>query len=184
MDDDNLQTGRFEAAGRLFGIVAALSREKRLSLLERLLGDRIAPCLCRLVIEMPAERRQLLYELLTASPAVAEPVTTLTLDEDDSLMRQNHRRACRLEAIAVIGHRSFEAVITDISAIGLFLKTDAAVAAGEKIRLSTRLPGRNRAAVLKGTVLRRGSLGLAVRFEPLAEDLAAAIAHFVSGKPL
>jgi hypothetical protein len=184
MQDFSRQPGRFETTARLFDLVAALPFEKRLDLLERLLGERLAAHLMQRVIEMSADRRQILYDQLAAPPSEEAPVITVNLDGDDSLMRQSHRKACRLKAIYVAGTRTLEALVTDIGTAGLFLKTDAAHPAGKKIRISTRLPGLPQALILNGVIMRSDPAGMAVRFESLKADQMQAIKGFIAARTM
>lgn len=179
--EDFLTPGRFETTARLFAAVAALDPAARWKLLEQMIGDRLPALLCQLVIAMPAEKRQSLLERLLEAPFdEAGATTTLTLDEDDTFMRRNPRRACRLKAVGMVGSERFEAVITDISPVGVFLATAVIHPEGAKIRLRTRLPGAPEALLLAGVVTRGGPSGMAVRFEGLSGAPLEAIEAFVA----
>lgn len=181
MDEIRPSPVRFETTARLLAAIAALPVGARWALLERLLGDRLNGYLMRSVVEMPPDRRQGLLEWLLETPREEDGMATLTLDEEDTLMRRNHRRSCRLKAVAVAGARSFDAEVTDISAVGMFLATDAGKAPGTKIRVSTRLPGAPKPLVLSGVVTRGSPSGMAVKFEGLSPAQAEAIERFVAG---
>jgi hypothetical protein len=184
MDEFLRPAGRFERTARLFERLAGLPRESRLRIFERLIGDRVATRLHQLVIEMSPESRQALHDELAAASEAESPVTTVMLDDDDALMRQKQRRDCRLKAIAVVGDRTFEALVTDISSVGLFLKAEGAYPTGAKIRISMRLPGPSKPLILRGVIVRGAPGGVAVRFEELAAEALRALAAYVSGTPL
>jgi hypothetical protein len=179
--EDFLTLGRFETTARLFAAVAALAVQARWKLLEQMIGDRLPALLCQMVIAMPAEKRQALLERLLEAPfEEAGATTTLTLDDDDTFMRRNPRKACRLKAVGMVGAERFEAVITDISPLGVFLATPAVHPAGAEIRLRTRLPGAPEALLLTGVITRGGPNGMAVRFEGLSGAPREAIGAFVA----
>ncbi|TFG40641.1 MAG: PilZ domain-containing protein, partial [Syntrophobacterales bacterium] len=107
-------------------------------------------------------------------------VTTINLDEDGAPMRQISRTSCQLKAICVADGHTFESVITDISTVGMFIKSPPeAYPAGKPIRVSCRLPGREKALVLNGEVLRGETAGIAVRLTGLSDEQETAIRQFI-----
>jgi PilZ domain len=169
----------YSTTARLFGLVDELPKDKQLILLEQLLGDRITIHICQLALELPIDQQQRLLEQLTEHPFDEAPVTTLNLDEDDTAMRQIHRKACRLKAVSVVDARTFESVITDISTVGMFIKTDAVYPPGKPIRVSCRLPGVERPLILRGEILRSEESGIGVRLKGLTVDQQKAIQSFI-----
>ena len=139
--------GRFGVTARLFHMVDEMPRDKQLILLKQLLGERITSHLCKLIVEMTDDQLQRLCEQLDELPFEDAPVTTINLDEDGAPMRQISRASCQLKAICVADGHTFESVITDISTVGIFIKSPpAAYPAGKPIRVSCRLPGREKAS--------------------------------------
>jgi hypothetical protein len=171
--DSQASLGRFVVTTRLFHLVDEMPKDKQLILLKQLLGERITSHLCKLIIEMNDDQ---LEEL----PFEEAPVTTINLDEDGAPMRQITRTSCQLKAICVADGRTFESVITDISTVGMFIKSPpAAYPAGKPIRVSCRLPGREKALVLNGQVLRSEAAGIAVRLTELSAEQETAIRQFI-----
>jgi len=178
--DSQASLGRFGVTTRLFHLVDEMPKDKQLILLKQLLGERITSHLCKLIIEMNDDQLQLLCDQLEELPFEDAPVTTINLDEDGAPMRQISRTSCQLKAICVADGRTFESVITDISTVGMFLKSpSAAYPAGKPIRVSCRLPGREKALVLSGQVLRSEAAGIAVRLTGLSAEQETAIRQFI-----
>jgi hypothetical protein len=179
MEPIESRLGRFAVTAHLFRLVDELPKDKQLILLKQLLGDRISAHLCKMVIEMPEEQRQQLSERLEAETLDDGPVTTLHLDDEAASIRQIFRKSCRLKAICVVNGRTFESVITDISTDGMFVKTAADYPLGTPIRISCRLPGRDKALVLSGEILRSEPGGIGVRLKGLTAAQAEAIRTFI-----
>jgi hypothetical protein len=178
--DSQASLGRFGVTTRLFHLVDEMPRDKQLILLKQLLGERITSHLCKLIIEMNDDQLQHLCDQLEELPFEEAPVTTINLDEDGAPMRQISRTSCQLKAICVADGRTFESVITDISTVGMFIKSPpAAYPAGKPIRVSCRLPGREKALVLSGQVLRSEAAGIAVRLTGLSAEQETAIRQFI-----
>lgn len=179
MEPIESRLGRFAVTAHLFRLVDELPKDKQLILLKQLLGDRISAHLCKMVIEMPEEQRQQLSERLEAETLDDGPVTTLHLDDEAASIRQIFRKSCRLKAICVVNGRTFESVITDISTDGMFVKAAADYPLGTPIRISCRLPGRDKALVLSGEILRSEPGGIGVRMKGLTAAQAEAIRTFI-----
>jgi len=178
--DSRPSAGRFGVTARLFHLVDEMPKDKQLILLKQLLGERIASHLCKLVVEMTDDQLQRLCEQLEELPFDDVPVTTINLDEDGDPMRQIFRTSCQLKAICVADGNTFETIITDISTVGVFIKSPpAAYPAGKPIRVSCRLPGREKALVLNGKVLRSEKAGTAVRLTGLSAEQETAIRQFI-----
>jgi hypothetical protein len=178
--DSRPSVGRFGVTARLFHLVDEMPKDKQLILLKQLLGERITSHLCKLIVEMTDDQIQRLCEQLEDLPFDDTPVTTITLDEDGAPMRQISRTSCQLKAICVADGHTFETVITDISTVGMFIKSPPeAYPAGKPIRISCRLPGREKALVLNGEVQRSEASGIAVRLAGLSPEQESAIRQFI-----
>jgi hypothetical protein len=176
--------GRFGVTARLFHLVDEMPTDKQLILLKQLLGERITSHLCKLIVEMTDDQLQRLSEQLEDLPFEDAPVTTINLDEDGAPMRQISRTSCQLKAICVADGHTFESIITDISTVGIFIKSSpAAYPAGKLIRISCRLPGREKALLLNGEVLRSEVDGIAVRLTGLSAEQETAIRQFILNRP-
>jgi hypothetical protein len=114
-------------------------------------------------------------------PFSEAPVTTLTLDDEEALIRQMQRTSCRLRAVCVIDANTFDGVITDISTVGMFVRTDRSYPVGKPIRVSCRLPGLERPLILKGEILRSEPAGIGIRLISLPADQEKAIYSFIIG---
>jgi len=181
MDEMAARLGPFSTTARLFTLVDELPRDKQLILLKQLLGDRITTHLFKLVLEMPEEQQVRLMEQMLDFPFSEAAVTTLTLDDEEALIRQEQRASCRLRAVCVIDANTFDGIITDISTVGMFIKTERSYPAGKPIRVSCRLPGLERPLILKGEILRSEPAGIGIRLKSLSADQEKAICAFING---
>jgi len=175
--------GRFSATARLFSLVEELPRDKQLILLKQLLGDRITTHIYKMVLEMSEDQQQRLLDQMMEHPSDEPPVITLNLDEDDIAMRQIQRKACRLKAVYVVDAKTYESIITDISTVGMFIKTDAAYPPGTRIRVGCRLPGLERPLIVNGEILRSEESGIGVRIKVLTADQERSILTFIAARP-
>jgi len=180
MDEFGSPLARFGTTARLFSLVEQLPKDQQLVLLKQLLGERITQHLYKLVIEMPEERRQRLFEQLMESPPEPAEVTTINLDEDDSPMRQIQRRACHLHAVCVLDSSTFDGTITDISTVGMFIKTERSFPVAKPIRVSCRLPGLERPLILSGDIIRSEPAGIGIRLKNLRPEQERAIHGFIN----
>jgi hypothetical protein len=179
MDAMAPRLGRFSTTARLFALVDELPRDKQLILLKQLLGERVTTHLYQLVLDMPEEQQQRMLEQLTAFPFGEAPVTTLNLDEDETI-RQIQRKSCRLRAVCVLDANTFDGVITDISTFGMFIKTERSFPVGKPIRVSCRLPGAQRPLIVRGEILRIEPSGIGIRLKDLTTDQEKAIRAFIA----
>jgi hypothetical protein len=182
MDEIAPPLGRFSTTARLFALVDELPRDKQLILLKQLLGDRITTHLYQLVLELPEDQHLRMLEQLMELPFGEAPVTTLNLDEDET-MRQIQRKSCRLRAVCVLDANTFDGIITDISTVGMFIKTERSFPVGKPIRVSCRLPGLERALILRGEILRNEPSGIGIRLKDLTADQDKAIRAFIASPP-
>jgi len=180
MDEFGSPVGRFGTTARLFSLVGQLPKDQQLVLLKQLLGERITQHLYKQVLEMSEERRQRLVEQLMESPSEPAEVTTINLDEDDAPMRQIQRKACRLRAVCVLDASTFDGTITDISAVGMFIKTERSFPVGKPIRVSCRLPGLERPLILSGDIIRSEPAGIGIRLKNLRPEQERAILDFIN----
>jgi hypothetical protein len=182
MDEFGSQLGRFSTMTRLFGLVDQLPRSQQLVLLVQLLGHRLPHQLYKLVLEMSdLERQQLLEQLTEASPEPSD-VTTLTLDDEDAVMRQLQRRACRLRAVCVIDANTVDGIVTDISTVGMFIKTERSYPVGKPLRISCRLPGLDRPLILSGDIIRSEPTGIGVRLDALRPEQERTVRAFINSR--
>ena len=74
---------------------------------------------------------------------------------------------------------TFEALITDISLVGLFLKTDRTITPGKPIRISCRLPGSDKPLIVNGLIQRSGPDGMGVQLTSLTPNQQSLIRSFL-----
>jgi hypothetical protein len=184
MDELTARLEGFSTTARLFSLVDDLPKDQQLILLKQLLGDRITIHLCKLVLDMPEEQQFRLLEQLLDSPFSEAAVTTLMLDENENSIRQMKRTACRLHAVCVLDGTTCEGIITDISTVGMFIKTGRSFGAGKPIRVSCRLPGVERPLIVKGEILRNEPPGIGIRIKGLTDEQEKAILAFIAGHPV
>jgi hypothetical protein len=184
MDEFGTQLGRFSITAQLFNRVDQLAKDQQLILLKQLLGERITQHLFKLVLEMSEAQRQRLFEQLMESPPEQAEVTTINLDEEDTPMRQIPRRECQLRAVCVLDATTFDGTITDISTVGMFIKTERSFPVGKPIRVSCRLPGLDRPLILTGEIIRREPTGIGVHLKALRAEQEQAIRAFIHSKEL
>jgi hypothetical protein len=85
--------------------------------------------------------------------------------------------------IYVVDAKTFESVITDISTVGMFIKTDVAYPPGKPIRIGCRLPGIERPLIVNGEILRSEESGIGVRIKGLTTEQEKAIRTFIAARP-
>ena len=180
MEDIGPRLGRFGTTARLFTLVSRLPRDQQLILLKGLLGDRMVTHLYQLVLELSEEEQQQLMDQLLEAPSADLPETTLTIDEDETRIRQVDRTSCRMRAVCVAGGVTFEAVITDISLVGMFIRADRSLPIGKAVRVGWRLPGTSRPLILNAEVQRSEPGGIGLRLKALTPEQQNAIRAFIA----
>jgi hypothetical protein len=95
-------------------------------------------------------------------------------------MRQIQRKDCRLRAVCVIDASTFDGTITDISTVGMFIKTERSFPVGKPIRVSCRLPGLERPLILSGDIIRSEPAGIGIRLKNLRIEQERAIHDFIN----
>ena len=102
------------------------------------------------------------------------PEKTITLDE-----REVPRRSCTIAVnFETQGHR-FQDTIMDISAAGVFIKTDESLDAGQGITLRFAFPGAQEDLNIDGEIVWRSPRGIGVKFFNLTPQHFERIKHFV-----
>ena len=151
MEDIGPRLGRFSTTARLFTLVNELPRDKQLILLKGLLGDRMVTHLYQLVLDLSEEQQQHLMDQLLESPS--DGVARHHPHAGRRTRRPSARStapSCRLRAVCAADGGTFEAVITDISLVGMFIKTERALPARPRpVRISCRLPGVDKPLILR-----------------------------------
>ena len=98
MLDTDPQLGRYGISARLFKLISDLPKDQKLILLKQLIGEDVTAQLCKLIIEMSEDQQIILLEQLEGMPAVELPERTVSLEENESSMRENPRKPCLINA--------------------------------------------------------------------------------------
>ena len=182
MEEIGPRLGRFSTTARLFTLVNELPRDQQLILLKGLLGERMVTHLYKLVLDLAEDEQQQLMDQLLEYPSDELPETTLTLDEDETRIRQVNRTSCQLRAVCVADGGTFDTVITDISLVGMFIRTERPLPAGKAVRVSCRLPGAAKPLILNGQVQRSEAGGVGLRLRGLTPEQEKAIRAFIAAR--
>ena len=138
--------------------------------------------LFKLILDSPEGEEVQLLEYMGQVPYEQEPVTTVNLDENESLMRKNIRRICLIPVKCIIEDRSFKSYIIDITTVGVFIETNDRFALGQKVAMSFKLPGYAEPLALKGRITRSGIRGMGVNFSGLSPNQNTLIRTFIENK--
>jgi Tfp pilus assembly protein PilZ len=96
--------------------------------------------------------------------------------------RADFRRDCLISVDYTVQGDTYKSFILDISAFGVFIESDAALAVGSEIRMSFALPNQPTPFNLRGQIVWSGSHGFGVRFNPLTPTQNSAIRSFAEGE--
>ena len=144
----NKQLGKNSLISRLFEIVNGLSEDQQLILLKQLLKNNITNHLFKLIIDMSDYQQHVLLEELEKLPTDEMPVRTVSLDENEVLMRGHTRKKCLINVDFSFQNSSFKGHILDISIVGVFIETDELLPVEEKIKVTFSLPNHKKPLTL------------------------------------
>ena len=82
--------------------------------------------------------------------------------------REDSRRTCLISADYILGKKTFNGYILDISAFGVFIETSEPFPTGRKLSISFSLPNHQKPFNLKGQIVWSGSQGIGVKFDYLS----------------
>jgi Tfp pilus assembly protein PilZ len=182
MLDTDLQLGRYGITARLFKLISDLPKDKKLILLKRLIGDDVTAQLCKLIIEMSEEQQIILLEQLEALPPVEMPERTVSLEGNDSAMRENPRKPCLINAKYRVQNKDFKSYILDISIGGVFIETNEKFTIGQKVELNFSLPNHSKPFKLAGTISWGSPRGFGMKFDGVAAQQGEILRSFVEQK--
>jgi len=175
----NKQLGKNSLISRLFEIVNGLSEDQQLILLKQLLKNNITNHLFKLIIDMSDYQQHVLLEELEKLPTDEMPVRTVSLDENEVLMRGHTRKACLISVDFSFQNSSFKGHILDISLFGVFIETDELLPIEEKIKVAFSLPNHKKPLTLTCIVAWIGQNGIGVGFKKLTKNHEKIIKSFV-----
>ena len=179
MTASNEQLSKNSLISRLFNIVNALSEDRQLILLKQLLKNNITNHLFKLIIDMSDYQQHILLEELEKLPVDEMPVRTVSLDENEVLMRGHTRKACLIRVDCSFQNSSFKGHILDISTVGLFIETGELLPVGEKIKVAFSLPNYPKPLTLTCIVTWIGQNGIGFKFKKLTKNHEKIIKSFV-----
>ena len=168
------ELGKFGITTRLFKLIGDMPKDQQLILLKQLVGDAVSRHLYKLIVEMTEEQQIILLEQMGQLTIVELPVRTVSLEETESSMRENPRKACLLNANYSAKDRIFRSSILDISIGGVFIETNAKLPIGEKLHLKFSLPNHSQPFTFSGKIVWNNPKGFGVKFNnvtPLQGDI-------------
>jgi Tfp pilus assembly protein PilZ len=98
MIETDPQLGTFNITARLLKLVNDMPKDQQLILLKQLIGENVTKHLFKLIVEMSEDQQIILLEQMGEVPAVESPITTVSLEETETSMRENPRKPCLINA--------------------------------------------------------------------------------------
>ena len=182
MLDTDPQLGKYGVTARLFKLIYDLPKDKKLILLKQLIGDNVNTELCKLIIEMSEDQQIILLEQLESMPVVEMPERTVSLEGNDSSMRENPRKPCLINANYSIQNKDYKSYILDISIGGVFIETNEKFTLGQKIVLNFTLPNNKKPFKLNGTISWGSPRGFGVKFDEIPVQQGEILRSYVEQK--
>ena len=168
-------SGRYTVLTRLFEMVNRLNEDQQIMLLRQLDRSVLTAHLFKLIIDLSEEQQNNLLDRLSEMVSEEVPEKTITLDE-----REAPRRTCTIAVNFETQGHSFRDTIMDISAAGVFIKTDESLDAGQGITLRFAFPGGEEDLNIDGELVWRSPRGIGVKFFDLTSQHFERIKHFVN----
>jgi len=182
MLDTDPQLGRYGITARLFKLISDLPKDKKLILLKQLIGDDVNAQLYKLIVEMSEDQQIILLERLEAMPTVELPEKTVSLEGNESSMRENPRKPCLINANYRVQNKDFKSYILDISIGGVFIETNEKFSIGQKVEMNFALPNYSKPFKLAGTISWSSSRGFGVKFNEVPVQQGEILRSFVEQK--
>ena len=179
MLDTDPQIGRYGVTARLFTLINDLPKDKKLILLKQLIGDDVTTQLCKLIIEMSEDQQIILLEQLEGMPVAEMPERTVSLEGNESSMRENPRKPCLINANYSIQNKDYKSYILDISIGGVFIETNETFTLGQEIVLNFALPHYQKPFKLSGKISWGSPRGFGVKFDQIPVQQGEILKSFV-----
>ena len=167
-------SSRYAVLTKLFEMVKKLNEDQQILLLKQFDGSALTSHLFKLIIDLSEEQQVHLMGRITEMLSEELPEKTITLDE-----RESPRRICTIAVNFETQGNSFEDTIKDISAAGVFIKTDESLEVGKGISLRFSFPGGKADLDIQGEIVWRRPRGIGVKFYGLTAQHFERIKHFV-----
>jgi Tfp pilus assembly protein PilZ len=156
-------------------MVNRLSEEQQILLLRHLDRSVLTAHLFKLIIDLSEEQQNQLLDQLNGMLSEEVPEKTITLDE-----REAPRRTCTIAVNFQAEGHSFQDTILDISAAGVFIKTDESLNVGQGITLRFSFPDAAEEDLdIVGEIVWRSPRGIGVKFFDLTPQHFERIKQFV-----
>lgn len=182
MIESNPQLGTFNITARLFKLIDDMPKDQQLILLKQLIGDNVTGHLFKLIVEMSEDQQIILLEQMGEAPTVESPVTTVSLEESETSMRENPRKPCLINANYRIQDRNFKNYILDISIGGVFIETDQKLPVGRQMMLKFSLPNHSQPFTLNGEIAWSSPRGFGLKFDEMTLQQGNILKTFVDQK--
>jgi Tfp pilus assembly protein PilZ len=163
MLDTDPQLGKYGVTARLFKLINDLPKDKKLILLKQLIGDDVTTQLCKLIVEMSEDQQVILLEQLEAMPVAEMPERTVSLEGNESSMRD-------------------KSYILDISIGGVFIETNETFTIGQEIMLNFALPHYQKPFKLRGKISWGSPRGFGVKFDKIPLQQGEILKSYVEQK--
>lgn len=173
------QTAKYMTTVRLFSLIGGLPKDQQLILLKQLVGDQVTAHLFKLIVEMSEDQQLILLEQLGHPLEYEPPERTVSLEGNESSMRENPRKSCLINANYRIKGNTFRSYILDISIGGVFIETSDRFPVGETVIMNFNLPESAQPVAVPGKIAWSGPQGFGVKFEGLPPPQGSAIKRFV-----
>ena len=182
MIETDPQLGTFNITARLLKLVNDMPKDQQLILLKQLIGENVTKHLFKLIVEMSEDQQIILLEQMGEVPAVESPVTTVSLEETETSMRENPRKPCLINANYMIQDRNFKSYILDISIGGVFIETNEKLPIGKKMTLKFSLPNHPQPFSFSGKIAWSSPRGFGLKFDDVSAQQSDMLKSFVSQK--
>jgi Tfp pilus assembly protein PilZ len=119
---------------------------------------------------------------LEAMPVAEMPERTVSLEGNESSMRENPRKPCLINANYSIQNKDYKSYILDISIGGVFIETNEIFTIGQEIVLNFALPRYQKPFKLTGTISWGSPRGFGVKFDQVPVQQGEILKSFVEQK--
>ncbi len=182
MIESNPQLGTFTITARLFKLIDDMPKDQQLILLKQLIGDHVTKHLFKLIVEMSEDQQIILMEQMGETPTIESPITTVSLEESETSMRENPRKPCLINANYRIEDRDFKSYILDISIGGVFIETNQKLPVGKQMTLKFSLPNHSQPFSLNGKIAWSSPRGFGLKFDEMTSQQGNMLKTFVDQK--
>lgn len=172
--DPAAASGRHSVLTRMFEMVSRLNEDQQILLLRQLDRKVLTSHLFKLIIDLSEEQQNHLLDRLSEMLSEEVPEKTITLDE-----REAPRRTCTIAVNFESEGNKFQDTILDISAAGVFIKTEESLEVGQGISLRFSFPEGEEDVDISGEIVWRSTRGIGVKFFDLTPQHFERIKQFV-----